>query len=394
MALIVQKFGGTSVMDVAHIKRVALRVKHEFDLGNQVVVVVSAMAGFTDEMVSLTNSISTLLSTDDHDAVWAAGEQITAGLLALSLKELGFKSQSFCGWQIPIYTDNTCGDANIIKIDTMHLNALINDHCIPIIAGFQGINPNNRISTLGRGGSDTTAVAIASALNANRCDIYTDVDGVYTADPRIVITARKLDQITYDEMVTMSQEGSKVLHHKCVHIARTNKMPLRVLSTFDITPGTDVVFERESKGVVGISHSYNETLISCVIAHDKINTIEHILDNMNIDPSYIQWMPEGDNMRLAFLVAISKIRSFDIAMEQAGLVSLNVHPPIAKISLIGSQLSEYTHSLILKTIDDKQIPLLFINESPFKVSIAVQYEYGELTLRSLHHVFELDRIDE
>ena len=261
MSRIVQKFGGTSVADVERIKNAARRVKQEVDNGSQVAVVVSAMAGVTDRMVELTADISSMFDAREYDAVAASGEQATAGLMALALQDLGIASRSWLGWQIPIRTDGAHGKARIEEIETEELDRRLAAGEVPVVAGFQGLGPDNRITTIGRGGSDTSAVALAGALGADRCDIYTDVDGIYTSDPRIVAKARKLDRITYEEMLEMASLGAKVLQTRSVELAMNQNVPLQVRSTFVDAPGTFVVSEDEiveQQVVSGISHSGDE----------------------------------------------------------------------------------------------------------------------------------------
>src|SRR5690348_4867904 len=262
---IVMKFGGTSVGDVERIRAVAQRVKREVDAGADVAVVVSAMAGATNQLVDWVRSISRLHDAREYDAVVASGEQVTAGLTALALQELGINARSWLGWQIPIHTDGVHGKARIDSIDMEELERRLKGGQVAVIAGFQGLGPDNRITTLGRGGSDTSAVALAAALKAERCDIFTDVDGVYTTDPRIVAKARKLDKITYEEMLEMASQGAKVLQTRSVEMAMNHGVRVQVLSSFSDEPGTLVVDEDEivEKQVVsGIAYNRDEAKIT------------------------------------------------------------------------------------------------------------------------------------
>ncbi|MEQ8371013.1 MAG: aspartate kinase, partial [Alphaproteobacteria bacterium] len=245
MVRVVQKFGGTSVGDIARIKNVARRVKAEVDGGNQVAVVVSAMAGATNTLVTQTTDVSPLHDAREYDVVVSSGEQVTCGLLALALQELGVEARSWLGWQIPIRTDSSHGKARIQDIETDELDRRLTAGQVAVIAGFQGLGQDNRITTLGRGGSDLSAVAVAAALGADRCDIYTDVDGIYTTDPRMVPGARKLDRISYEEMLEMASLGAKVLHTRSVELAMRFNVPLQVRSSFSDLPGTLVVEEDE-----------------------------------------------------------------------------------------------------------------------------------------------------
>src|SRR5271166_2861751 len=245
MARLVQKFGGTSVANVERIKAVALRVSREVQSGHQVAVVVSAMAGVTDQLVGWTRETSRLHDAREYDVVVSSGEQVTAGLLALALQNLGIDARSWLGWQIPLRTDGVHGKARIEGIEVGELRRRLAQGQVAVVAGFQGVGPRGRITTLGRGGSDTSAVALAAALEANRCDIFTDVDGVYTADPRIVAKARKLSKITYEEMLEMASQGAKVLQTRSVEMAMNHRARVQVLSSFTDTPGTLVVDEDE-----------------------------------------------------------------------------------------------------------------------------------------------------
>ncbi|MDP4796149.1 MAG: aspartate kinase, partial [Rhodospirillales bacterium] len=258
MARIVQKFGGTSVANVDRIKAVALRVKAEVDAGNQVAVVLSAMSGETNKLVEYVTSVSRLYDAREYDAIVATGEQVTVGLLALALQDIGIAARSWLGWQIPFHTDGVHGKARIERIETEEMEKRLGRGEVCVVAGFQGLGPDNRITTLGRGGSDTSAVALAAALHADRCDIYTDVDGVYTTDPRITPKARKLDKITYEEMLEMASVGAKVLQTRSVELAMKYGVRVQVLSSYSNEPGTLVVDEDEiveQELVSGIAYS-------------------------------------------------------------------------------------------------------------------------------------------
>jgi aspartate kinase len=242
MARIVMKFGGTSVADIDRIRNVARRVKREVDAGHEVAVVVSAMSGVTNQLVAWVNQVAPLYDAREYDAVVATGEQVTSGLTALALQELGVDARSWQGWQLPLVSDDAHGKARILSIDTAEvLRRFAEGRQVAVVAGFQGIGPDGRVTTLGRGGSDTSAVALAAAMQADRCDIYTDVDGVYTCDPRIVARARKLDKITYEEMLEMASLGAKVLQTRSVELAMNHRVRVQVLSSFEDKPGTLVV---------------------------------------------------------------------------------------------------------------------------------------------------------
>ena len=261
MARIVQKFGGTSVGDLERIRHVAGRVKAEYDRGNEVAVVLSAMSGVTNALVSKVNAISRLHDTREYDVVVASGEQVTCGLMAIALQDIGVPARSWLGWQVPFQTDDVHGKARITDIDPSRMMAQFDDGVVAVVAGFQGISPQGRITSLGRGGSDTSAVALAAAVGADRCDIYTDVDGVYTSDPRIVTRAQKLEKITYEEMLEMASQGAKVLQTRAVELAMNRGVRMQVRSTFDDVPGTLVVDEDEiveQQVVSGIAYSRDE----------------------------------------------------------------------------------------------------------------------------------------
>src|SRR5215469_1786513 len=291
MARIVQKFGGTSVADVDRIKNAALRVRREVDAGNEVVVVVSAMAGTTNQLVGWVRAINPLHDTTEYDAVVASGEQVTAGLMALALHDLGVEARSWLGWQIPIHTDDVHGKATIGSIETAKIERDLAKGRVAVVSGFQGMAPSGRITTLGRGGSDTSAVALAAELKADRCDIFTDVDGIYTTDPRIVAKAQKLDRITYEEMLEMASQGAKVLQTRSVEMAMNHRVQVQVLSSFNGTPGTLVVDEDEivEKQIVsGIAYSRDEAKITVQKVADRPGVAAAIFgpladDAINVD---------------------------------------------------------------------------------------------------------------
>ncbi|MDA0338714.1 MAG: aspartate kinase, partial [Proteobacteria bacterium] len=301
MARVVKKFGGTSVADLDCIRNVAAKVKRAVDNGDQVVVVVSAMAGKTNELVGWVDGSSKLYDTREYDAVVASGEQVTSGLLAITLQDMGVDARSWLGWQVPVRTTDAHGSARIVEIETKELDRRLNNGQVAVIAGFQGIGPDGRITTLGRGGSDTTAVAFAAALKADRCDIYTDVEGVYTTDPRIVAAARKLDKITYEEMLEMASLGAKVLQTRSVELAMRYKVPLQVRSSFVDVPGTLVVDEDqivEQADISGIAYSSDEAKITLHKVADRPGVSAAIFGplaaaNINVD-MIVQNVAPGD----------------------------------------------------------------------------------------------------
>ena len=345
MARIVQKFGGTSVGDVARIKNVAKRVKAEVDRGNQVAVVVSAMSGVTNQLVAYCTDVAKIHDQREHDAVVATGEQVTSGLLAIALQELGVNARSWAGWQIPITTDDAHGKARIMGIDGEGIIKQMNAGQVAVIAGFQGIGPDGRVSTLGRGGSDTTAVAVAAAVKADRCDIYTDVDGVYTTDPRIVPTARKLDKITYEEMLESASLGAKVLQTRSVEMAMKHHVRVQVLSSFSDAPGTLVCDEDEivEKALVsGIAYSRDEAKITLVGVEDHPGIAAGIFGplataNINVD-MIVQNISHDGTTDITFTTTRTELdRALQVVKDNMKVPykSLASDKSVVKVSVIG-----------------------------------------------------------
>ncbi len=347
MARIVMKFGGTSVGDIDRIKNVARRVKAEVDNGNEVAVVVSAMSGATNQLVDWCKQIAPLHDAREYDTVVATGEQVTIGLLAVALQELGVDARSWCGWQIPIMTDGTHGKARISTIDTDDMVRRMQDGQVAVVAGFQGLGPDKRITTLGRGGSDTSAVALAAAMKADRCDIYTDVDGVYTTDPRIVKTARKLDKITYEEMLELASVGAKVLQTRSVEMAMKHRVRVQVLSSFVDAPGTLVCDEEEiveKELVSGIAYSRDEAKITLVRVPDQPGVAAGIFGPLadaaiNVDMIVQNVSEDGRSTDLTFTVGKSDLdRTRKVLEEARGKLSferLVADPNVVKVSVIG-----------------------------------------------------------
>jgi aspartate kinase len=404
MARIVQKFGGTSVADVARIKDVARRVKREVDSGHEVAVVVSAMAGVTNELVGWTRAVSTLHDAREYDVVVSSGEQVTAGLLALALQSLGIDARSWLGWQIPIRTDGMHGKARIAAIDGDEVLRRLNAGQVAVVAGFQGLGPRGRITTLGRGGSDLTAVALAAALDADRCDIFTDVDGVYTADPRIVAKARKLGSITYEEMLEMASLGAKVLQTRSVELAMNHRVRLQVLSSFTDRPGTFVVDEDEivEKQVVsGIAYSRDEAKITVLKVADRPGVAAAIFgplaDNaINVDMIVQNVSEDGRFTDLTFTVAQADLdRAVSVLEERRALLGFAALKPdsnVVKISVIGVGMRSHAGiaKQMFQTLADKGINIQVISTSEIKVSVLIAAEYTELALRALHTAYGLD----
>jgi len=404
MARIVQKFGGTSVADIVRIRNVALRVKREVDAGNEVAVVVSAMAGTTNQLVDWTRQINKLHDAREYDAVVASGEQVTAGLTALALQELGINARSWLGWQIPIHTDGVHGKARIDSIDTEELSRRLKDGQVAVVAGFQGLGPDNRITTLGRGGSDTSAVALAAALKAERCDIFTDVDGVYTTDPRIVAKARKLDKITYEEMLEMASQGAKVLQTRSVEMAMNHGVRVQVLSSFIDAPGTLVVDEDEilEKQVVsGIAYSRDEAKITLLKVADRPGVAASIFGPLadraiNVDMIVQNVSEDGRATDMTFTVAKADLdRAVRVLEEQRqtlGYQTLKPDPNVVKISVIGVGMRSHTGvaKQMFEALAQRGINIQVISTSEIKVSVLIAEEYTELALRALHTAYGLD----
>lgn len=410
--LIVQKFGGTSVGDIKRIKNVAQKVKAELLKNNKIIVVVSAMSGVTNQLVGYCNEVSSLIDQDsliEYDSIVATGEQITCGLLALELQSIGYKTRSFLGWQIPIHTDSVHSKARIDNINGAELLKELENYDVIIIAGFQGIDSKtNRITTLGRGGSDTSAVAIAASVKADLCDIYTDVNGIYTTDPRITDKAHKLDKVSYEEMLEMAYSGSKVLQTRSVAMAMAHNVRVRVLSTFEEvneTSGTILVNNEEEsmekRVITGISLSKNDVHITLTKMPDhpglsasifgalvsKEVNVDMIVQNISIDKQFVD---------ITFTTSKEELERAKIAIESVkstvNYQDLKIDENIAKISIIGVGMISHSgvaHTMF-KTLADKGINLLLISTSEIKISVLIAKEYGELAVRVLHTAFELD----
>jgi aspartate kinase len=405
VAKIVMKFGGTSVGDLDRIRHVAGLVKREVDLGNQVAVVVSAMAGETNKLVGWTRELSPLHDAREYDVVVAAGEQITAGLLAVALTAIGVSARSWLGWQIPVRTSAMHGSARITGIDPALLNERLAQGQVAVVAGFQGVAPDNRISTLGRGGSDTSAVAVAAAVVADRCDIYTDVEGVYTTDPRIVAKAHRLEKITYEEMLEMASLGAKVLQTRSVEIAMLYRVPVRVLSTFDPDGAGTLVCDEEEivekKPVTGIAYSRDEAKITLLRIPDQPGRAAAIFGpladaGVNVDMIVQNVSEDGRKTDLTFTVSRSDLARALDAIEKAaptiGYKDVTSDANVAKISIIGIGMRAHpgVAQTMFRTLAEKGINLQVISTSEIKVSVLIAEEYVELAVRALHSAYELD----
>ena len=404
MARIVQKFGGTSVADIERIKNAAQLAKMEHDAGHQVVVVVSAMAGVTNQLVDYVNQIDDTFDPREYDSVVSTGEQSNAGLMALAIKSLGIKSRSWLGWQIPIQTDAIYEKARITNIATEELNKCLAEREIVVIPGFQGISPENRITTLGRGGSDLTAVALAGALKADRCDIYTDVDGIYTTDPRIVNKAQKLDKITYEEMLEMASLGSKVLQTRSVELAMNYNVKVQVRSSFENIPGTIVVSEdeiMEQQVVSGISQSKDEAKITLLKVADRPGIAAAIFGpladaEINVDMIVQNVSENGKTTDLTFTVGkIDLEKAVNVLKKNKsdiGIGEIVADSDVLKISVVGVGMRSHAGvaQKMFMTLADKGINIKVISTSEIKVSVLVAEEYGELAIRALHTAYGLD----
>ncbi len=404
MARLVKKFGGTSMADIDRIRNVALRVKAAVESGDQVAVVVSAMSGTTNQLVNFTHNVANVHDAGEYDAVVAAGEQITAGLLAMALQDIGVRARSWLGWQIPIETDGVHGSARIGRIGTEGLEKIFAEGQVSVIAGFQGVGPDNRITTLGRGGSDLSAVAIAAAVNADRCDIYTDVEGVFTADPRIVTKARKLDKVTYEEMLEMASQGARVLQTRSVEAAMKHKVRLQVMSSFSDEPGTLVVDEEEiveQEVVSGIAYSNDEAKITLVQVADRPGVAASIFGplaeaNINVDMIVQNVSADGQATDLTFTVPRAdldrSIKVIEDSKESIGYRQVTPDPDVVKISVIGVGMRSHAGvaQRMFKTLADKGINIQVISTSEIKVSVLIPAEYTEIALRALHTAYGLD----
>lgn len=404
MARIVQKFGGSSLADVERIKVVAGLVKKEADAGNQVAVVVSAMAGVTDQLVDYTTQVSSLHDAREYDVVVSSGEQVTSGLLALALQDLGQAARSWQGWQIPVNTDNAHGKARIESIDREKLEARLEKGEVVVVPGFQGLAPDGRVTTLGRGGSDTSAVALAAALGADRCDIFTDVDGIYTSDPRIVAKARKLDRITYEEMLEMASLGAKVLQTRSVEIAMKHRVRLQVLSSFEDTPGTLVVDEDEiveQEIVSGIAYSRDDAKVTLIGVADRPGVAAAIFGplaeaNVNVDMIVQNVSADGKTTDLTFTVPRGDLERAIAVIEdkrdEVGYASMISAADVVKISVIGVGMRSHAGvaQRMFQALADKGINIQVISTSEIKVSVLIDEEYTELALRALHSAYGLD----
>jgi len=404
MARIVMKFGGTSVADIDRIRNAATRVKAEVERGNEVAVTVSAMSGETNRLVGYVTDISKLHDAREYDVVVSSGEQVTAGLMALALQSIGVAARSWLSWQLPISTDAVHGKARIQGIETADMIRRFGEGQVAVVAGFQGLAPDQRITTLGRGGSDTSAVALAAALQADRCDIYTDVDGVYTTDPRIVTKARKIDRITYEEMLEMASLGAKVLQTRSVELAMKMGVRVQVRSSFEDSPGTLVVDEDEiveQQLVSGIAYSRDEGKISLLGVSDRPGVAAGIFGpladaSVNVDMIVQSTSSDGKSTDITFTVGKTDMeRAMEIlnrAQSELGIRSVKTDQNVVKVSVIGVGMRSHAGvaQVMFQTLAEKGINLQVISTSEIKISVLIAEEYTELALRALHTAYGLD----
>ncbi|MBF0310263.1 MAG: aspartate kinase [Magnetococcales bacterium] len=405
MSLIVQKFGGTSVANIERIRNVASKAIAEYRNGHQVVVAVSAMSGETNRLVGLTDGLPGYTNTREYDVVVSAGEQISIGLVAMAIQEQGVPAVSYLGWQVRFLTDSAFGKARIREVEPTRIRQDLEAGRIVVVAGFQGIDPDGNITTLGRGGSDTSGVALAAALHADRCDIYTDVDGVYTADPRMVPKARKMDRISYDEMLEMASLGAKVLQIRSVELAKKYKVPLRVLSSLEEGTGTMLTEETEDMErvvVSGITSNRDEAKITVMSVPDRPGVAAAIFGsladaNINVDMIIQNVSPSGETTDLSFTVPRGDygkaMQVLEAVRGSVGAKEVRGNKEIAKVSAVGVGMR--SHSGVAKrmfvALAREGINIQMISTSEIKISVIIEDKYTELAVRTLHETFDLDQ---
>ena len=410
MPTLVMKFGGTSVANLDRIARAAKRVALEVSKGYDVIVIVSAMSGKTNEMVGWVNETSPLYDAREYDAVVSSGENVTAGLMALRLQEMDIPARSWQGWQVPVKTTSAHSSARIEEIPSDNINAKFAEGMkVAVVAGFQGVSPEGRITTLGRGGSDTTAVAFAAAFYADRCDIYTDVDGVYTTDPRITDKARKLDKISFEEMLELASLGAKVLQTRSVELAMRFKVRLRVLSSFEEPSddaGTLVCDEEEimeSNVVAGVAYSRDEAKMTLISVADRPGIAAAIFGplseaGVNVD-MIVQNISEDGRTDMTFSCPVDQVARAQAAMEKAKAADdINYHDlvadeGVAKVSIVGIGMRSHAGvaAKMFATLRDEGVNIKVITTSEIKVSVLIDRKYMELAVQALHDAFELEK---
>ena len=404
MARIVMKFGGTSMAGIERIRGVAERVRRTVAEGHEVAVVVSAMAGETDRLVGFARAASPLADRAEYDVVVATGEQVTAGLLAIALQAAGVPARSWLGWQLPVRTSDAHATARIHEIDTAAMLVSLAAGTVAVVPGFQGIGHDERVTTLGRGGSDTSAVALAAALKADRCDIYTDVDGVYTTDPRIVPRARKLAMITYEEMLELASVGAKVLQTRSVELAMKEKVRVRVLSSFNDSPGTLVVGEDEiveQELIAGVAYNRNEAKITVGGVPDRPGVVAAIFGaladaQVNVDMIVQNIAYIAGTTDVTFTVPRTELAlsqdTLAAVKDAIGYASVTADAAVAKISVVGVGMRSHAGVAVtmFKALADRGINIQAITTSEIKISVLIAEEYTELAVRVLHTAYGLD----
>jgi aspartate kinase len=395
------KFGGTSMAGIERIRSVASRVKREAEAGNEVLVVVSAMAGETDRLVQLCKEASALADPKEYDVVVASGEQVTAGLLAMTLQNMGVTARSFMGWQL-MRASGAHGNARVEAVESALLGEALAAGTVAVIPGFQGVSEDGRVATLGRGGSDTSAVAIAAGVKADRCDIYTDVDGVYTTDPRIVPKARKLTKITFEEMLELAGVGAKVLQVRSVGLAMRENMPLRVLTAFDDLPGTEIVPElkeddMERNAIAGIAADRNEARITLTGIADQPGTVAAVMGpladaGIQVDMIVHAATAGEGSSDLTFTVPRATLAQAVSAIEGVTGGKVLTDDKVAKVSIVGVGIRSNPElaAKMFATLAERNINLLAVSASEIKVSVLVAEDEMELAVRVLHSAFGLD----
>ena len=409
MKIVVMKFGGTSVADVAKIKKVAIKVQKQAS-NSKVVVVLSAMAGVTNQLQSYIDEVNLSgdkknLASKETDLVMTSGEQVTIGLLSMILNQEYIKSIPLLGWQIPIITDSNYEKSKILNIDNENIYHYFKLYDVIVLAGFQGITTEGEITSLGRGGSDTTAVAIAASLKAERCDIYTDVDGVYTTDPNIDSSAKKIDKVAYEEMLEMSSTGAKVLQTRSVELAMKNNLTLQVLSSLNNKDGTYIVNEDkliEKEIVSGVSYSKNESKVSISGIPDKPGISAKIFglmssNNINVDMIVQNISQDGVNANITFTVPSNDLDLAKTIIENKAndikFTNLSTDSAIAKISVIGMGMMSQSGvaEKMFKTLANKKVNILAISTSEIKISVLIDKKYVSEAVKALHSVYKLDK---
>ena len=404
MALIVQKFGGTSVADIDKIKSVAEKVINVKKAGNQVIVVLSAMAGETDRLIALAHNATDSPDEREYDSLISTGEQVTVTLLAIVLNSMGHRAKSFLGFQVKILTDKAYKKARISLIDTESIKKELKKGTIIIVAGFQGVDKDNNITTLGRGGSDTSAVALAAALNADQCDIYTDVDGVYTTDPNVCNKARRLDKISYDEMLEMAMTGAKVLQPRSVEKAKKYNVPVYVKSTFSDKGGTLVTREdkdMEREIISGVTYDRDQVKITVVRVPDKPGVAADLFTPLSAKNIFVDMIIQNASLEgftdLTFTVSKKDLKDAQKIVESTakkiGAKKVEIDDQVAKISVIGVGMASHSGvaAKMFKTLADEGVNIMMISTSEIKISCIIQRKYTELAVSVLHDAFGLDK---